>query len=140
MGFSRLKICQEDDSIDEKSGSESDIFDNVAFAQNFLEVGESIELIATTSRKQEYSRFAILTATRFIIYDIWEEISTGVEFMLRMEKNFRSDIMLKRYGKISTLDFEQDGKKFITCSNTGWIFVWSLEDRELVQHFQVINP
>ena len=51
MGFSRLKILQEDDSIDEKSGSESDNVDTISFAQNFLEVGEPIEQIITTHRK-----------------------------------------------------------------------------------------
>ena len=109
--------------------------ENVANAQNFLEVGENIELIVTTHRKQEYSKIGILTATQFLIYDIWEELSTGVEYMHRFQKNFRNDAMLKRHGKITSLDFECEGKHLMTCSNTGWIIVWNLVDKEMKQYF-----
>jgi hypothetical protein len=142
MGFSRLKICQEDDSVYEKSHhSDSDNHEEmVPYAKNFLDFDSPIRLIVATKKNTEYARIAVLFDSKFSIYDIWEELSTGVEYMHRHTCHFKTDPITRNLGKVTYIDFEVDGKHFVTSTNLGWVNIWELKTFDCCQKFRVINP
>ena len=83
---------------------------------------------------------AVLSSRKFTIFDIWEELSTGVEYLKRFECHFATNLEVNKYGKIMCLDFENENKCFATATNIGWVVIWSLTTFEIKNCFEVINP
>ena len=83
---------------------------------------------------------AIVGAYRLAIYDVYDEYCAGADHKLLWDMNYRFDNSVKKYGMHTCVDFEDKGLTFVSGTNIGYVCVWSLEKREMLSSFRVINP
>ena len=63
---------------------------------------------------------------------MYEEDSKGCEIDTKLDIDYRFDRNLKKYGKHICLDFDKIGDTFVSATNLGWVIVWDLRNKGIL--------
>ena len=77
-----------------------------------------------------YAYVAVLGKMRIAVFYMQEDLSTTADYTVILDKDYKFDKELRGMGQITAVGFENTKcGEFLTCSQIGWLCLWSLERR-----------
>lgn len=102
-----------------------------------IEVKFVIEKVFANRSTAMMASFALVSKTRFAIYNCYDDQMGNVEQSLLWDFDYWFDKNLRGIGNIVCLDFDLQNINVIISTQMGWICILNQQKKELEQKFQI---